>query len=178
MKRFANIACALLVVALVVVNTAMVPATTSMHRWWQWHWHRSNLNVWVYGSHVTQTRAAMADWSNNTDINLTEVTSHNHISAWGQNFGDTGWGGLASIESSSWDWHCWWWCEVTHAHARFNSFYSGTNNWWAQGVQCQEIGHTFGLDHDNTGGCMGLGYWAGQGNTSSAHSRGDINAMY
>jgi hypothetical protein len=66
------------------------------------------------------------------------------------NYGANGWAGLASLESVSGS-------HILHAHARINYYYSMSSG-YKQGVFCQEVGHTFGLDHSNTGSCMGLGY--------------------
>ncbi|HEV2844037.1 MAG TPA: hypothetical protein VG477_04255, partial [Thermoanaerobaculia bacterium] len=65
--------------------------------------------------------------------------------------GNTGWGGLATITSYSG-------CTIRRATSQLNTYYSWTTN-AARGVQCQEVGHGFGLDHSNDGGCMGGGYW-------------------
>jgi len=52
-----------------------------------------------------------------------------------------------------------------------------------RGVFCQEIGHTFGLDH-SPDGCMGKGYFAGLldnesiSNVVTSHSDDDLNAKY
>jgi hypothetical protein len=165
------------ILALAIVNLAMAHGRV-VHNWWAWHWDKSTLGVQVYGSHMTESRQAISDWNSMTHIKLPESPYHTDLSVFGANFGDTGWGGLASIEASSWDWHCWWWCRIDHAHARFNDFYNSSNSWWARGVQCQEVAHTFGLDHNNYGGCMGLGYYYGSGNTPSSHDVGDVNSKY
>lgn len=148
------------------------------HDWWRWHWDKTTLGVQIFGSHQSEARAARADWHNNTKLSLPLRSSHTDISVWGGNFGDTGWGGLASIEDYGWDWHCWASCQIKHGHARFNSYYGGSNSWWARGVHCQEIGHLFGLGHNNRGGCMGLGYYSNHTNRPSSHDRSDVNNKY
>lgn len=162
---------------LLCFNLALVSGNVAAHNWWSWHWDKSTLGVYVYGPSTAESRQAIYDWHSMTDLSLPERTSHTDVSVFAGNYGDTGWGGLASIESYSWDWHCWWWCKITHAHARYNSYYGGSS-WWIRGVQCQEVGHTFGLDHNNRGGCMGLGYYAGSSNRPSSHDVSDVNAKY
>jgi hypothetical protein len=27
------------------------------------------------------------------------------------------------VSSTAWDWGCFWFCHITHAHARYNSYY-------------------------------------------------------
>lgn len=84
------------------------------------------------------------------------------------NSGNTGWGGLASITNYSG-------CTILRATAQLNTYYSWTTN-AARGVHCQEVGHTFGLDHSNDGGCMGGGYWYDIG-THYTIVQGNINEI-
>jgi hypothetical protein len=165
------------ILVLALANLAMARGGI-VHNWWAWHWDKSAMNMWVGGTHAQQSREAIADWDQMTDLSLPEGSGTIDIVVYGWNFGDTGWGGLASVDAASWDWHCWWWCRIERATARFNSYWGASNLWWARGVQCQEVGHTFGLDHNWYGGCMGLGYWVGQGNRPSAHDVQDVNARY
>lgn len=177
MKSAKIVAYCVAIAGLLYANVQAASASRLPHNWWAWHWDKSTIYVAVW-SYQSQARAAIRDWNDMTDLRLPELSSHTNISVWGANYGATGWGGLASIESYSWDWHCWWWCKIDHAHARFNSYYSGWNSWWARGVFCQEVGHTFGLDHNNSGGCMGLGYYAGSSNRPSSHDVSDVNSKY
>ncbi|HEX9272168.1 MAG TPA: hypothetical protein VGA01_08140 [Candidatus Binatia bacterium] len=148
------------------------------HDWWWYCWHKgSTLGVWVYGSNQAEANAALNDWDSHTHVNFSRPGSHTDISVWGANFGATGWWGLASIESTSYDWwHHWWWCRIEHAHARYNSYYGGTSG-DIQGVLCQEIGHTLGLDHSNTGDCMGKSYYNNI-NVTGPHNWSDINSKF
>ncbi len=66
-------------------------------------------------------------------------------------------------------------CTILKATAQLNTYYSWTAN-AARGVHCQEIGHTFGLDHSNDGGCMGGGYWYDIG-THYTLVQGNINEI-
>lgn len=104
--------------------------------------------------------------------------NHSDVSVFDDNFGDTGWDGLATIESTE----LFNWNHITHAHARLNTYYvdnSPYNNAWERrAIFCQEIGHTFGLDHDDTGSCMGFGYFSNATNTINGHNTNDVYNKY
>lgn len=152
----------------------------AVHRWKSWHWDKSSIGTWVQSNRpfATQARQARDDWHSMTDISLPLRSSHTDISVYAANYGDTGWSGLASVEDNGWDWHCWWYCRIVHGHARVNTFFAGGNTWFARGIHCQEIGHLFGLDHNDRGGCMGLTYFPGSTNRPSTHDVADVNRMY
>ena len=116
--------------------------------------------------------AAISEWNNSTILNISSVSSGEETYAFAANSGNTGWGGLASITNLSG-------CTILRATAQLNTYYSWTTN-AARGVFCQEIGHTFGLDHSNDGGCMGGGYWYDIGThyTLVSHNINDIGSMY
>lgn len=168
----------IVIAALLTLNLKVAYA----HNWGLWCWHTgSTVNVWVIGTHQAEANAALNDWDSHSDVNFNRVNSHTELSVMGGNYGATGWWGLASIEDYSYDWwHHWWWCRIEHAHSRYNSHYGGTGGTGAtsdiRGVQCQEIGHTLGLDHSNHG-CMGKGYF-NNSNVTVSHNRTDINAKF
>jgi hypothetical protein len=58
-------------------------------------------------------------------------------------------------------------------------YYSSTST-AARGIHCQEVGHGFGLDHSNDGGCMGAGYWYSVTNAYRpvSHNVNDVGSMY
>jgi len=170
-------------IGLGVLVLVLLFANVALAHWWStawtyYHFHKSTLDIWVFGPAdvVAACQAAEADWDSHTDLTLNIVGSHDDISCFGGNYGATGWWGLATLVDTSWYWHCFWWCGIAHAHSQFNTFYGGSAA-DKQGVQCQELGHTFGLDHSNTGDCMGKGYYNNI-NVTGAHNWADINAQY
>ncbi len=184
-------------VLLGVVFVLLVANVAIAHDWDSWHWHKKTLGIFVFASNFNSAETARADWDFPANVmNLPRVTHHSDVSVFDGNFGDTGWGGLAEI--ISYFNHCHFSflgiCfdsrpGITHAHARLNTFYfwpnlnTGSGFDAGRGVFCQEIGHTFGLDH-SPDGCMGKGYFAGLSanefisNLVTSHSDGDLNAKY
>lgn len=169
--RWPAAALALLVGALI----AATPSPASAHLWGNWHWNKTGTQIviqsYIYGGTTAQAEAARQDaWNKVAILYNYSVTYHTDVSVFDGNFGATGWVGLASLESVSGD-------HILHAHARYNTYY-GYDSWNIQGVYCQEVWHTYGFDHDNTGGCMGLGYYAGSSNVLNSHNTGDFDSRY
>lgn len=121
----------------------------------------------------SQADAAISDWNNMTILNISYVGSGEETYVFNANSGATGWGGLASITSYSG-------CTIFRATAQVNTYYYSASSITARGVHCQEIGHTFGLDHSNDGGCMGGGYWYDIAThyRPVSHNVSDIGSMY
>ncbi|MCI0395685.1 MAG: hypothetical protein L0332_25095 [Chloroflexi bacterium] len=179
MKKYIKLMVGLLVLAcLLGLNISVANA----HQWSSYHWDKSGTAIHIYnyfyGSHQTQARAARYDgWTKIGILYNYEQSSHTHVSVFGQNSGDTGWGGLASITSVSWTTHCWWWCHINHVHSQYNSYYP-RSSLYIQGIFCQEIGHAWGLAHSDTGDCMGLGYYNFDKYYYGSHNNTDFYNMY
>jgi hypothetical protein len=117
----------------------------------QWGcWSQADRNVRLRNTSSLAT-AAINEWNASTILNISSVSSGEETYSFAANSGNTGWGGLASITNYSG-------CTILRATAQLNTYYAWSSN-GARGVFCQEVGHTFGLDHSNDGGCMGGGYW-------------------
>ena len=139
------------------------------HRWGCWIQADRNVRLRNTSSLAT---AAVNEWNGSTILNISSVSSGEETYSFAANSGNTGWGGLASITNASG-------CTILRATAQLNTYYSWTTN-GARGVFCQEVGHTFGLDHSNDGGCMGGGYWYDINThyTLVSHNINDIGSMY
>jgi hypothetical protein len=159
MSRKAVLVAGMLLVTMLVGNAAQAK------RWGCWIQADRNVRIRNTASNATQ---AVADWNNLTILNLGAVSSGEETYVFNANSGNTGWGGLASITNYSG-------CTILRATAQLNTYYSWTSN-AARGVHCQEVGHTFGLDHSNDGGCMGGGYWYDIG-THYTIVQGNINEI-
>lgn len=142
------------------------------HNWGCWRQPNRTVYSRNTAANSSQAAAALNEWSVDTILNVVNVNYHTEISVYDGNYGNTGWGGLASIESASG-------CNITHGHATLNTYYSYTSN-GKRGVFCQEVGHLFGLQHSNDGGCMGGGYYYDINTYYNvvSHNINDIAAKY
>jgi hypothetical protein len=159
-------------VASAVVIVGLVTSLSANHSWGNYHWARTaNPFDLKIGSNVNSTWApyldgAVADW-NHFPLHLLPVTGGSNrncrptagrIEVCNGKYGNNGWLGIAQI----------WITEsvhITQAVTKVNDTYFNTATYnspaWRRFVMCQEVGHDFGLDHqdetfDNTnlGSCM------------------------
>lgn len=142
------------------------------HSWGNYHWARTaNPFTLALGDNVTSAwdsylRTASTDWSRSTVLD-TFVTagassrncrrSDGRVEVCNAKYGFNGWLGVATIWISG--------NHITAGTVKVNDSYFNTASYntpaWRQMVMCQEIGHTFGLDHQdenfdnaNLGTCM------------------------
>jgi len=180
--RFRRFGLGLLVTGLAAANLALVldeAPSQSGTKWWNnYHWDKSTVRILVNTTSASRTpslRAANA-WGV-TDLNIRSSSEHSDISLFDGNYGDNGWRGLASpwVNGNG---------EFTHCHARLNRYYTSppagkTTAWRWEGTYCMELGHCFGLAHDQTKGCMnGFAMNGGYANTPSTDNIAAINARY
>src|SRR5215213_5001924 len=158
-----------ILVAGMLLVTGLVGSAAQAHQWGCWS--QADRNVRIRNT-TSSASAAVSDWNNLTILNLSAVSSGEETYVFNANSGNTGWGGLARITNYSG-------CTILRATAQLNTYYSWTTN-AARGVHCQEVGHTFGLDHSNDGGCMGGGYWYDIGThyTIVSGNINEIGSMY
>lgn len=152
--------------------TVAVAGPAFAHNWGCWRQPNRTVPVYNTASLRSQAAAAISEWNNDTVLSLPSRSSHTEISVFDGSYGNTGWAGLASIESASG-------CSILHGHARVNRSYSYTSNGY-RGIFCQEVGHLFGLDHSNDGGCMGGGYFYSINSNYNvvSHNINDIASKY
>ncbi len=141
------------------------------HSWNGYHWARttSSFTLQTLNSTVANGNAnwpqllglAASDWTQSTKLDLRVSTYSNtstsrkrctavagKIRVCNASYGNNGWLGLASINLDS-NGH------ISQGTAKMNDSYAST---WttdsneARHVMCQEVGHTFGLDHQSTDG--------------------------
>lgn len=166
--KFNRLATAVAGAALVLGVSLSANAT---HSWNNYHWARttSSFTLQTLNSTVANGNAnwpqllglAASDWNTSTKLDLNVVSYANDstsrkkcsavagkIRVCNASYGRNGWLGLASINLDS-NGH------ISQGTAKMNDSYSST---WtsdpneARHVMCQEVGHTFGLDHQSTDG--------------------------
>ena len=163
-----------IVVALTAVGLAMLAAPAGAnHSWGGYHWARTSnpftLKVGdnVSGAWDSVLNTSITDWSKSQVLDLTKVTggarskncrpTSGRVEVCNASYGNNGWLGIAQIWASG--------KHITQGVVKVNDFYFNTPTYnttaWRNLVMCQEIGHTFGLDHQdenfdnaNLGTCM------------------------
>jgi len=172
---------------LLVANLYVFRAhSTYAHNWGSYHWNRSGSYVPIYDYNYSSAtnwqraeNARLDMWYKIYPLYIYQANSHTDLSVFDGNSGNTGWVGLATLESLDFDWGCFCWDLISHGHAQFNTYYQAYYSALSvQGVYCQEIFHTLGFDHDNYGDCMGLGYYAGSTNYIQSHNINDFLNKY
>lgn len=170
MYRKAFAAAAVLTLAAVF---AAAPSANATHSWGGYHWARtSNPFTLKLGDNLNATWdpylvTTSSDWSASTVLDTVIVSgstsakkctaSAGMVQVCNASYGNRGWLGIASIYITG--------LHITRAIVKVNDTYFNTGTYntpeWRNLVMCQEVGHTFGLDHQdenfsnpNLGTCM------------------------
>src|SRR5712691_148558 len=153
---------------LAVVTAVVLAASASAnHSWGGYHWARTaNPFTLKLGDNVSglwdgMLAKASSDWSQSTVLDTTIVPggakprscrpTSGQVEVCSANYGNTGWLGLAQIWITGG-------VHITQGVVKNNDYYFGSSSYQynntaeMQHVFCQEIGHTFGLDHQSTSG--------------------------
>ncbi len=160
-------------VMLAVFALAVFPAPVSAtHSWGGYHWARtSNPFTVKLGDNLSSAwdpylNTTSSDWSKSTVLDTAIVAgaakgkcrpSAGRVEVCNGAYGNNGWLGLAQIWLSG--------GHITQGSTKLNDTYFNTPTYnttaWRNLVMCQEVGHTFGLDHQdenfdnpNLGTCM------------------------
>ena len=163
----------LLAVSVLFVFVSLTAITSARHSWRKYHWARQTnpftvkLGDNVSSNWATSLAQTSADWSLSSVLNTTVVAGGTNgsdcvptlgrVEVCNAAYGSTGWLGIASIWISGF--------HITQGTAKMNDTYFNTAKYntsaWRNFVMCQEVGHTFGLDHQderftnlNLGSCM------------------------
>ena len=190
-----------LAAGLAIVGFSTVALAT--HSWGGYHWARTtpqftlklgnNMTTTDWRAHLTQTSS---DWNSGNSAVLTAIVAGtagkrcSMVAGTTQvcngTYGSTGWLGLASINLSGGT-------HITQGSAKMNDTYFNTATYNNPNerlhVVCQEVAHTFGLDHQSTNGssqnsCMDYFSNTGANATSTlstkpnAHDFDQLNLTY
>ncbi len=158
---------------LVCLLGALPMVILANHSWGGYHWARtSNPFTVKLGDNVSSAwdsylGTASTDWSVSSVLDTTIVAggakprncrpTSGRVEVCNATYGNTGWLGVAQIWVSG--------SHIAQGTVKVNDTYFNTSTYntapWRRLVMCQEIGHTFGLDHQdenfnnpNLGTCM------------------------
>ena len=196
----------LFVVGACLLAAVVLPTRlTADHRWGPYHWARSSNPLQLkIGDNVSAAWdaflfGAVGDWDASDVLVLTETAggtsprncrpTTGRVEVCNAAYGFTGWLGVAQIWVSDGE-------HITQATTKLNDTYFAEPQYdspaWRRFVTCQEIGHTFGLDHQdedfdnaNLGTCMDYtsdpdGTLAGQASNEhpNAHDYEELSIIY
>jgi hypothetical protein len=185
----------------------MVPASAS-HSWNDYHWagNGQSLSIRVNKAITSQWNSSVgtsiSDWDQSTELSLSSQTASadpkkcnpiaGQVLVCNASYGRRGWLGIASIWLSN--------GHISQATTKLNDSYHNSAPYnspaWRALVACQEIGHDWGLDHQdetfdnaNRGTCMDYtnapaggvlnGFNYGPSNEHpNAHDYQQLNAIY
>ncbi len=160
-------------VGCLLAGFSLVMVAGATHWWGGYHWARSsNPLALKLGDNVSSAwdsylTIASADWSKSSvldtsvDPGATDPKpcrpTFGRVEVCNSKYGSNGWLGLAQVWVSG--------SHIVQGTAKMNDTYFNTRRYntpaWRQFVVCQEVGHTFGLDHQdenssnpNLGSCM------------------------
>lgn len=148
--------------ALGVAAAALATPASASHSWGNYHWARPGTPFTLkLGDNVDSNwdsylAVASTDWSASTVLDTTIVAggtrprqcraTAGRIEVCNAAYGQNGWLGLASISANG--------DHITQATVKLNDSYYNMAQYntpaWRQMVMCQEVGHDFGLDHQDT----------------------------
>lgn len=149
--------------SLILFSVLVLSKVQASHSWGGYHWARTaNPFTLKLGDNLSSTwdaylATASSDWSQSTVFDTTIVVgaskgncqpTKGRVEVCNKTYGNNGWLGLAQIWISG--------SHITQGTVKFNDTYFNTSTYnnpnEKQHVVCQEVGHTFGLDHQSTNG--------------------------
>lgn len=181
-----------------LVALALAPNVSATHSWNGYHWARTanpftiKLGNNVSSQWTASLNGASSDWSASDVLNTTVVTglanpkncrpTSGRVEVCNSRYGNTNWLGIASIWTSGGT-------HIAQGTVKLNDTYFDTATYntpaWRALVTCQEVGHTFGLDHQDTnfnnanlGTCMDYTNDPGTNQHPNAHDYQELDIIY
>jgi hypothetical protein len=193
MKKITRVA-----LAAAVAAGAVVPASAN-HQWASYHWARTanplvlQINTALTGTWPGYVSTAIGDWNQSSVIDFSNsphpVTASTkkcspiagQVLVCNDSYGQRGWLGIASIWANG--------NHITQGTTKLNDTYFNMSRYnspaWRQFVACQEIGHDFGLDHQdenfnnaNLGTCMDYTNDPSTNQHPNKHDYDELELMY
>lgn len=159
-SRFNTVLRVSLVSATLVAASFFATAAYASHAWGNYHWARqSNPFTLKLGDNVSATwdpyvATTSSDWSLSSVLDTSIVAGQGRkncrptvgrVEVCNAKYGNNGWLGIAQIWISG--------SHITQGITKLNDTYFTTAKYntaaWRNLVLCQEVGHTFGLDHQD-----------------------------
>jgi hypothetical protein len=199
MKHFAFPSALIVAAFLVGCGSAedLGSAEQESHSWGSYHWARtSNPFTLKLGDNLTSNwdsylSVASSDWTQSTVLNTTIVAgsvapktckgTSGMVQFCNASYGGTGWLGIAGISISG--------GHIVSGYVKLNDTYYNTAQYntpaWRALVTCQEVGHTFGLAHQdenfsnaNLGTCMDYTNSPGTNQHPNSHDYNLLQTIY
>ena len=161
--------------AVALAALAVPSAAEASHAWSNYHWARTSnpftlkLDNNVTSAWTSYLNEASSDWTASSVLNTTVMSGSfgsktsctpttGHVEVCNASYGSTGWLGIASISITTGN-------HISRAFVEVNDTYFAMAQYntpaYRRLVMCQEVGHTFGLAHQdenqtnpNLGSCM------------------------
>ena len=178
----------------------VIPATAqASHSWGGYHWARTaNPFTLKLGDNVTSAwdsylATTSADWTKSSVLDTTIVAGGSarpkqcratvgRVEVCNATYGNNGWLGIAGISITGGS-------HITQAYVKLNDTYFNTAQYntpaWRNMVMCQEVGHAFGLDHQdenfnngNLGTCMDYTNNPSTNQHPNAHDYEQLETIY
>lgn len=183
--------------AAALIVTAFVSTPSANHSWGGYHWARSsnpftlNLGDNLSNNWDPYLDTTSSDWSKSTVLNTAVVAggasrkncrpANGNVEICNGKYGNNGWLGVAQIWVSG--------EHITAGSVRVNDTYFNTPTYnttaWRNLVMCQEVGHIFGLDHQDEnfnnpplGTCMDYSSDPVPNQHPNAHDYEELEAIY
>ena len=150
--------------AAVLAALAAPGSALANHSWGGYHWARTanpftvELDNNLTSAWTSYLSTASSDWTSSSVLNTTILSGSfgsktsctpttGHVEVCNASYGNTGWLGIASISVTGS-------VHITRAYVKVNDTYFAQAQYntvaYRNLVMCQEVGHTFGLDHQDT----------------------------
>src|SRR3990172_12595581 len=188
-----------IVIMFLLVGFLSLPGSANAsHSWGGYHWARtSNPFTLKLGDNMSSTwdthlSTASVDWTASSVLNTSVVSGLSNpkncratlgrVEVCNNKYGNNGWLGIAQIWITGGK-------HITQGVTKMNDTYFNTSTYntpaWKQFVVCQEVGHTFGLDHQdenfgnaNLGSCMDYTNDPSTNQHPNAHDYEQLETIY